>query len=343
MNTILTIIASIIIFTVLIFVHEFGHFIAAKLSNIKVLEFAIGMGPKLFSFGKGETTYSLRLLPIGGYCALEGEDSKSDDPRAFTNKPPLKRLIVLAAGAVMNVLLGFVLLNIVIGTAPQIYTPQIAHIEEGSPADVAGLKPGDIITKVDSHGTPVFKALRWELSDLDGSEKEFTVKRGGEKLKIKVSPELKNDGYLFGMEFGTADNSFFTTIKESFHETFFYSRVVIETFFDLIRGKLGIDQVSGPIGIVTEISTSVEAAAETGFEGLRSLLLLAVLITVNLGIFNLLPLPALDGGRIFFVLIELIRRKPLPPEKEGLVHMIGLIVLLAFSIFIAYKDVLKFF
>jgi len=343
MNTILTILAAILIFAVLIFVHELGHFIAAKLSDIKVHEFAIGMGPKLFSFGKGETKYSLRLLPIGGYCSLEGEDSASEDKRAFINKSPLKRLIVLAAGALMNILLGFIILNIVIGTLPTIDTTQISYVEEGSPAEAAGLMPGDKIIKIDSQGVPTYKVLKWELSDLDGSEKNFTVKRNGEKIKLHIAPELKNGGYVFGISFNETDNNFFLTVKESFHETFFYSRVVIETFIDLIRGKVGINQMSGPIGIVSEIGGAVEAAAETGYPGIMNLLLLAVLLTVNLGVFNLLPLPALDGGRILFVLIELIRRKPLPPEKEGMVHMIGLVALLLFSLFIAYMDVLKFF
>ena len=343
MNSILTILAAIIIFAVLIFVHEFGHFTAAKLLKIKVLEFAIGMGPKIFSIKKRETKYSLRLLPIGGYCALEGEDSLSDDPRAFINKSPIKRLIVLVAGAFMNIFLGFILLNFVIGTSPQIYTTGISHVEEGSPAFIAGLKEGDIITKIDSHSTPIYKILRWELSDLNGSEKEFTIKRNDEIIKINVAPILNNDRYLFGIEFAPKDNNFFVTVKESFFETFFYSRVVVETLFDLVRGKLGLDQMSGPIGIVSEIGGAVEQATQTGFEGWMNLLLLAVLLTVNLGVFNLLPLPALDGGRILFVLIEIIRRKPLPPEKEGLVHMIGLIALLAFSVFVAYMDILKFF
>ena len=185
--------------------------------------------------------------------------------------------------------------------------------------------------------------MRWELSDLNGSEKEFTIKRNDEIIKINVAPILNNDRYLFGIEFAPKDNNFFVTVKESFFETFFYSRVVVETLFDLVRGKLGLDQMSGPIGIVSEIGGAVEQATQTGFEGWMNLLLLAVLLTVNLGVFNLLPLPALDGGRILFVLIEIIRRKPLPPEKEGLVHMIGLIALLAFSVFVAYMDILKFF
>lgn len=343
MTTILTILAAIIIFAVLIFVHEFGHFIAAKLSDIKVLEFSIGMGPKLFSFKRGETKYSLRLLPIGGYCALEGENSASDDERAFINKSPLKRLFVLVSGAFMNILLGFVLLLIITSTMTQIPSTQIASVMEGSAAYEAGIKEGDIITEVNSVSTPIYKSLRFELSDIGKAETEFTIKRDGEKIKISASPALKDGAYVFGITFAPEDNNFFTTIKQSFHETFFYSRVIIETFFDLLRGRLGVEQMSGPIGIVSEIGASVTEAAKTGYVGFMNLLLLAVLLTVNLGVFNLLPIPALDGGRILFVVIELIRRKPLPPEKEGLVHTIGLIALLLFSVFIAYMDIIKFF
>lgn len=343
MTTILTILAAIIIFAVLIFVHELGHFVAAKLSDIKVHEFAIGMGPKLFSFGKGETKYSLRLLPIGGYCALEGENSASSDERAFINKSPLKRLVVLAAGAFMNILLGFVLLVIVNAAMPQIPSTQIAEVTENSAAQSAGIKEGDIILEVNSANTPIYKSLRWELSDTDGSKTNFTIKRNGKKINISVAPEFKDGAYMFGIGFAPMDNNMLLTLKQSFHETVFYSRVIIETFLDLLRGRLGVEQMSGPIGIVSEIGGAVEQAAQTGYVGFMNLLLLAVLLTVNLGVFNLLPLPALDGGRILFVLIELIRRKPLPPEKEGLVHTIGLIALLLLSVFIAYMDITKFF
>ncbi len=343
MNTLLTVLAAIIIFAVLIFVHEFGHFITAKIAKIKVHEFALGMGPRLCGFTKGETQYSIRLFPIGGYCKLEGEDTASNDARALINKPPYVRLIVLAAGAIMNILLGFALLNIAIGTQDAIITTQVAQVEEESPAALAGILPGDEIVKVDKTRTPNNSTLRWELSDLDGSEKEFTIKRNGEKLTLNITPEIKDGRYLFGMSFNAVENNFFLTIKESFHQTVFYSKVIIETFLDLLRGKLGIDQMSGPIGIVSEIGGAVESAAKTGMEGILDLLFLAVLLTVNLGVFNLLPIPALDGGRILFVLIEMIRRKPIPPEKEGLVHMIGLLALLLFSVFIAYKDILKFF
>lgn len=343
MNTLLTVIAAIIIFAVLIFVHEFGHFITAKLAKIRVHEFALGMGPRLFGFTKGETKYSVRLFPIGGYCSLEGENSASDDERALVNKPPYIRLIVLVAGAFMNILLGFALLNVTVGMQDNIITTEIAVVEEGSPAERAGLKAGDKIIEIDSKNTVINTTLRWELAELDGSEKTFTIKRDGEKQKIKIAPELQENRYIFGMSFAVVENNFFLTIKESFHETFFYSRVIIETFFDLLRGKLGVDQMSGPIGIVSEIGGAVETAVETGMEGILNLLFLTVLLTVNLGVFNLLPIPALDGGRIFFVLIEMIRRKPIPPEKEGMVHIIGLVLLLLFSIFIAYKDILKFF
>lgn len=338
-----TVIASVVIFAVVIFVHEFGHFIAAKLSGIRVHEFAIGMGPRLFGFGKGETKYSVRAFPIGGYCALEGEDSTSSDERAITNKPPLTRLFVLVSGAFMNILLGFIILNILVGMLPTVTTRQLNRIEPGSAAYEAGLEPGDTILSVNGKRTPTYKMVLWELSDMTGEPVQYEVLRSGEKKAFSITPKSKDGRYVFGISFKEIDNNFGLTIKEAFHDTLFYSRLIIETLGDLIRGKMGIDQVAGPIGIVTEINGAVTEVAQAGIKGLSQLLMLSALLTVNLGIFNLLPIPALDGGRILFVLIEIIRRKPLPPEREGLVHIIGFAALIILSVFVAYMDILKFF
>lgn len=343
MTTVWTILAAIIIFALMIFVHEFGHFAAAKLSKIKVHEFAIGMGPKLFSFGRGETKYSVRAFPIGGYCMLEGENEASSDERAFINKPAYIRLIVLVAGAFMNILLGFVLLNIVNGFSPSVTTTKIEIVEENSPAYTAGLMVGDEIIKVNSKRVSTFNELAWELGDAQKESADLFIKRDGEQKTITVFPEITEKGYRYGIRFASEKNNVFNTIKQSFRDTLFYSKVIISSLFDLIRGRLGLDQMSGPIGIVSEIGSAVNVAVESGRQGFLRLILLAVLLTVNLGVFNLLPLPALDGGRILFVLIEMIRRKPLPPEKEGMVHAVGFAALMVLSVFIAFKDVLKFF
>ncbi|MBE7040816.1 MAG: PDZ domain-containing protein [Ruminococcaceae bacterium] len=341
MTTVWTVLAAVLIFCILIFVHELGHFITAKLLKIRVHEFAIGMGPKLFGKKKGETLYSVRAFPIGGFCALEGEDTSSDDERALSNKPAWAKLIVLVAGAFMNVVLGFVLLICIFGTSDQVLVPTVSTVEQGSVAETAGVLPGDEIIRLDGDRIHIVSDLHWAKNQLTNNETELVVRRGGEKVTLSLSPEKTVDGVSLGVHLAAEDNNVFLTIKNGFYTTIFYARVVLETVVDLFRGKVGISSMSGPIGIVSEIGSAVQDTAQNGWVGFVSLLQLAVLLTINLGVFNLLPIPALDGGRIFFVLIEMIRRKPIPPEKEGIVHMIGFALLILLSLFVAYMDVLR--
>lgn len=341
MTIFLTIIAAILIFALLIFIHELGHFIMAKATGIRVLEFALGMGPKLVKFQKGETLYSIRAFPIGGFCAMEGEDTNSDDPHALNNKPAWARLLVLVAGAFMNILLGFVLLCLMIGSQPQVATTVVGNVENGSAAYEAGLRTGDEIRKIDGARTHLYDDIMWETAGKNGEETNFTVRRDGEELDIPIRPRESGGKYVYGFSGSAADNSFGLTVKNAYYGTFFYSKLIIESLFDLITGEVKITQLSGPIGIVSEIGSAVQEAVKPGGVGLLQLLNLAVLLTINLGIFNLLPIPALDGGRILFVLVEIVRRKPLPPEKEGMVHMIGFAALILLSIFIAFMDVMK--
>lgn len=343
MTALWTAVAAILIFCVLIFVHELGHFISAKLLGIRVHEFAIGMGPKLISRQKGETRYSVRLLPIGGFCALEGEDQTSADEKALSNKPAWIKLIVMAAGAFMNLLLGLLLLFCLYGTAKTIVVPEISVVETESAAEMAGLLPGDEILRLSGRRIHIAGDLYWEASRLDGEATEAVIRRSGEKQTITLFPQMTENGAVLGISLKQAENSFGLAVKSGFYSTVFYARVVLESFVDLLRGKISFSSMSGPVGIVSEISTAVQQTAETGWQGFLNLLQLTILLTINLGVFNLLPIPALDGGRIFFVLVEMIRRKPLPPEKEGLVHMIGFVLLLLFSAVIAYMDVLKLF
>ncbi len=336
-----TAIAAVLIFCVLIFVHELGHFISAKLLGIRVHEFAIGMGPKLFGRQKGETLYSVRVLPIGGYCALEGEDKSSDDERSLSNKPAWVKLIVLVAGSFMNLLLGLVLLLCVYGSSEQVAVPQVTVVAAGSIAETAGIMPGDEIITFDGDRIHIVSDLHWAISRIKGETAEVTVRRNGEKMNLSLLLGKREENAPLGLQLAVQKNNVLLTMKNGFYTTVFYAKMVIVTLFDLIRGDVGIGSMSGPIGIVSVIGDAVEETAKTGLAGFLSLLQLATLLTVNLGVFNLLPIPALDGGRIFFVLIEMIRRKPLPPEKEGLVHMIGFAILILLSLFIAYMDVLR--
>ena len=341
MNALFTIIAAIIIFAVLIFVHEFGHFIAAKSLGVKVNEFAIGMGPKLLSKQKGETLYSVRAIPIGGFCAMEGEDEATDDERSFSNKKPWKRLVILVAGAAMNILLGFILLVGICGMSEGFAEPKIEKISEDSAAEMSGLRANDEIIRANGRRVNIVEDFYWEIennTNPDGTL-ELVVKNDGEKREITVTPKETDGKKTYGILLSVSENSFFKTIENAYFKTAFYSRVVIDSLFNMIRGKIPLSQVSGPVGIVHEIGTAVEAAQSTGLEGIIRLIGLAVLLAVNLGVFNLLPLPALDGGRILFVLIEMIRRKPIPKEKEAVVHFVGIVLLLGLSVIIAFKDI----
>lgn len=343
MTTVWTVVAAALVFCILIFVHELGHFLAAKALGIRVHEFAIGMGPKLFAHQKGETLYSIRLLPVGGFCALEGEDSTSADERALSNKPAWVKLIVLAAGAFMNLLLGLVLLFWIYGTAQSVVVPQIATVEAGSAAETVGLRVGDEVLRLNGRRVHIAGDLYWAKSKLTGDVTEICIRRGNERLTLDITPDQTDGGLSLGIRLAQADNSFGLTVKNSFYGTVFYARVVLDTLVDLLRGRVAVSSMSGPIGIVSEISSAVQETAQTGWAGFLNLLQLTVLLTINLGVFNLLPIPALDGGRIFFVLIEMVRRKPLPPEKEGVVHMIGFALLILLSLFVAYMDVLRLF
>lgn len=342
MTMILTILAAIIIFALLIFIHELGHFIAAKATGIRVLEFAIGMGPKLFGRKKGDTLYSIRAVPIGGFCAMEGEDSDSSDPKAINNKPAWQRLLVLAAGAFMNILLGFILLIVMTAQGEQVVTNTVASVQPGTAAYDSGLAAGDEIIKMAGSRTPIAAEITWAAQRRGGAETEFVIRRNGEKQTLSIQPREADGKFQYGFTLATADNSFGETMKTAWHGTFFYSKLIVGSLVDLFRGEVKVTELSGPIGIVSEIGSAVQETAKTGLPGLLNLINLAVLLTINLGIFNLLPLPALDGGRILFVLVEMIRRKPLPPEKEGMVHFVGFALLILLSIAIAVMDIMKF-
>ncbi len=347
---ILTIIAAILVFGVLIAVHEAGHLMAAKAVGVTVHEFAIGMGPKLFSFTKDGTRYSLRLLPIGGYCSMEGEDEQSENLGALCNKSVGARLLVMVSGALMNILLGFILYIILCAnTGNLVTTNTIAEVLPNTAAEEAGFLTGDEIVAINGNRVHIPADLQFEMMKANYEEMEVTLKREGKKLTRTITPRLEtvegvdNEGnpvtaqrYLFGYHMKQEKNTFFTVLERAFFNCFLTVRMVLYSFISLFQGQVALSDMSGPVGIVNEIGKSAQA-------GILSLLSLAALIAVNLGVFNLLPFPALDGGRVFFLFIELIRRKPIPPEKEGLVHAIGMGLLLLLMAAVTYQDIVKLF
>lgn len=337
MTGILTVICVILIFGLIIFIHEFGHFITAKLFGVTVHEFAIGMGPKLFGKQKGDTLYSVRLIPMGGYVKMEGEDEDSESEGAFSKKKPWQRFIILFAGAFMNLVLGLSLLVMYNNIDPQltaIPTMEVVALQEGMGAESAGILPGDTILKVD--GSRVYTHLDMNLA-LDGKESvSVLVNRSGEKLNFSVPITVVDNRPLLGFTRATREKNFWNLLSYSYWETFSIVKMTYQSFFGMFTGSVSVDQMSGPVGIVTEIGSAVKS-------GFLNVLFMALLISLNLGVVNLLPLPALDGGRIVFVLWEMITRRKVKPEHEGIIHFIGFVLLIVFMLYITKNDIVRLF
>lgn len=334
------IIISIIVLGVLIIFHEFGHFIVAKLSNIKVEEFSVGMGPKLLGFKKGETVYSIRLFPMGGYCKMLGEDESSDDTKAYSNKSIPVRFAVLAAGPFMNFLLA-VLIFVIMGFITVTPIPVVQSVIPDYPAAAAGIMPGDVILKVGDYNIKTWEDLQAAVSKSVNRPVLLEVKRGEKLLYIKLTPiyDAKNKKPMIGIspkgKIGyNYKASLITNIKNSIVQSGHITWMMLTSLLGLITGRVSVNEFMGPVGIVNVVGE----AAKSGF---YSLLGLTSLISLNLAIINLLPIPALDGSRLMFLIIEAIRRKPIDREKEGLVHFIGFVFLILFMIFMTYKDILR--
>ena len=364
--SIVNIILSIVILGVMVTIHEFGHFFVAKLSGIRVNKFAIGMGPRIFKFTKGDTEYSLRLLPIGGFCAMEGEDDESSDSGAFRNKPVANRIGVIAAGPIMNLILGFVVAIVMTCTSSQILSCSIAGFGLNSTSDKTGLQVGDEIIKMD--GTRIFTTsdISYKLSNSSDGVFDLVVKRDGEKIhlddvtfqssyyyhiakdengkeyyeKFETKEEYTGQDelkyYTTNVDFrvSTEDKTVINVVDNSFKTTLSLSRFIWMSLVDLIKGEYKVNDLSGPVGIVQVVGT-------VRSYGISELLYLVCMLTLNLGIFNLLPLPALDGGRLIFLIIEAIRKKPVPAEKEGMVHFVGMALLMILMVIVTISDIKK--
>lgn len=324
-------------FLAVIIIHEFGHFISAKLLGVKVNEFAVGFGPKLFSKKLGETVYRANLIPLGGYCAMEGEDEGSGDPRAFCNKPAWRRFIIVVMGATFNLLLGFVLIAVVLAPEKRFTTTVIADFSENASSEQSGLMKNDKILYVDGRKIFTTYDLSYAFTNVKDGTVDMTVLRSGKEtdlkaVKFETAEEsgisyIKVDFVVYGKE-----KTFLSFISETFSTGISYCAVIWRSLIDLISGKYGISAVSGPVGVTVAIGSVAK-------QNLKNLLPIAALITINLGIFNLLPIPALDGGRLMFIVIEMITRKKVPQKYESLVHTVGFILLIGFMLLITAKDI----
>lgn len=345
------IIIAIIIFGVLIAIHEFGHFTAAKLCGVKVEEFAIGMGPALFKKQKGETVYALRILPIGGFCAMAGEDEESDDPRAFTNQGFWKKFVILCAGSFMNLVLGIVLILIMYAGAQAFVTPTIDHFMDGCPYEgTEAMQAGDTFYSIDGQRIYLVSDVSSFLMRGDGVY-DIVMLRDGEKVELKdfalttkTYAEYANDGPKYGFVFGYTEATFGTKLEYTWNTTLEFSRLVWLGLGDLINGKVGLKDMSGPVGIV-DMMNEVGQQAESTKAAADNLLYISAFIAVNLAIMNMLPIPALDGGRVFLmivtVIIEAVSRKKLDPKYEGYIHLGGMVLLLGLMALVMYNDITK--
>ena len=435
MSNITSIIVALLVFSVIVLIHELGHFLLAKKNGIAVTEFSLGMGPRIFSHQGKETRYSIKVFPLGGSCMMVGEDEQSDDPNAFNKKGVWARISVIAAGPIFNFILAFVLALFVIGIAG-IDESYVTQVTKGYPAAEAGLQPGDVITKINGknidiardidvyyqfhplqegedvtieylhngekreatltpkeytqymlgvtrttdqspakfsevsdnsaaaeaglkggdtiksingYETPTGEALTKYFNEYPITDEPLIIvyERDGKEATTTVTPKAVNTYLSLGFNYNPgARNGEITNplkvIKYSFVEVKFWIKTTVGSIGQLVTGKLSKDDISGPVGMFDMIGDSYQQAASIGMKyAFLQVAYMIILLSANLGVMNLLPLPALDGGRLVFLLIELVRGKPVDPEKEGLVHMIGFIALMLLMVFVFYNDIMR--
>ena len=330
----MTAIYAMILFVLLIFPHELGHFIVAKAVGVKVNEFAFGMGPALFQKQGEETLYSIRLIPIGGYCAMEGENEESDNPRSFNNKPGWAKITVLAAGAAMNVLIAILALTIVAGVVGN-PTTTIEKVEPDSPAYVSGLLPDDTIVAIDDRQIKDWKDVGAAIA-ASPDQVKVTVERDGQSENLQITPKQADDGrYIIGITAKVSHNPV-TAAVNGVKSTWNMTIMMFQSLYMLVSGDVPASDIAGPVGIVSMVS-------DTTSYGWYYFVTLVALMSINLAILNLLPFPALDGGRILFVFIRKITGKMISDDLEGIIHMIGMLLLLALMIFATWNDIVRLF
>ncbi len=340
MNTVITILVALLIFGILIISHEFGHFIAARKCGVEVEEFSAGMGPLLLQKKTEKTAYSLRLFPIGGFCRMKGEDDESDTPEAgsLNAASPIKRIIILAAGATMNFIVAVLIFFALFCISGTDATNTIGSFADISPAREAGIEVGDTVTAINGSEIKTWEDVTGAIRGGDGSILKITVKKAdGSLVSYDVEPyySAEEDAYLVGISPKVTTN-IFKAMGTAFSMLGYMIAAIWNVFVGLFRGEVGLEAFSGPIGATVVIGQYIP-------QGLIYILSIAGSISVSLGFFNLLPIPALDGSRILFAFIELIKGSPVNRKLEGRIHFIGFAVLIVFALFIAYRDIITFF
>lgn len=319
----------------MIFPHELGHFIAAKKMGVQVNEFAFGMGPTIWKKQRGETLHSIRLLPIGGFCAMEGEDESSEEPRAFSNKKPWQKIVILASGSLMNVICAILIMTIMLGTMG-FTTTVIGEITPGSPAEAAGIMQGDVIKSIDGAAIEKWNDISGAVSESQGKELSILIQRGKSEKTVQLTPEvLENGNHMIGIVSKLSHNPF-KAVVEGAKSTWNMTVMMFDSLGELITGKVGAENLSGPVGMVQMVS-------QTSQYGLWYYAFLTSLICMNLAIINMLPLPALDGGRILFALYTMITGKAVSQKIEGAIHLVGMALLFGLMIYVTLNDVTRIF
>ena len=338
------IILAILIFGFIVAFHEFGHFIVAKINHIQVFDFSIGFGPSIIHKTVGETTYNLRIIPLGGMCQM-GEDSAEGERGNFNDKPVWARMLVIFAGPFFNFILAFVISVILVGMTGY-DKPVIGKVMDGYPAQEAGIRAGDEFLSLNGRRIHLWREISLNNAMHPGETVEVVYMRDGEKKTAVITPAKEEDGsYLLGVspteEFYTRANPV-TALRYGYYEVAYSVRSTIDGLKMLLYRKIGLDQLSGPVGIGSIVNDSYQESKAYGARAVvMTMLSLAILLSANLGVMNLLPIPALDGGRLLFLIIEAVRRRRIPPEKEGLVHLAGMGLLLILMGFVMYNDIIK--
>lgn len=339
-----TAILVIILFCVMIFPHELGHFIAARRMGVKVNEFAFGMGPAIWRKQGEETLYSIRLLPVGGFCAMEGEDGsegESHDPRAFNNKKPWQKIVILAAGSFMNIVCAVVIMSLVVGILG-FTTTTIDKVEEGYPAELAGIMSGDKIIRIDDVEIKEWYEVSYEIQEAKGSEMSVVVKRDGETHTLNITPLLQEGvdaegnpvkGYVLGVTCKVSHNPI-KALGAGARATWNMTVTLVDALKQMTTGEASVEDLSGPVGMVTLVNQTTEY-------GFWYYGYLTAFICLNLAVMNMLPLPALDGGRILFALYTAITGKAVSEKVEGIIHFAGMMVLFALMIYVTFNDIIK--
>lgn len=351
MTVFITIILFIIIFSTIVVSHEFGHFILAKANGIRVLEFAVGMGPTILAFQKGETKYSLKLLPFGGACMFDGEDGlnmeegRAPEEGSFLAANVWSRISCVAAGPIFNFILAFLFSLVIVGYCGT-DLPVLNEVTAGGAAEAAGLESGDVIKEINGENIHLYREISLISMINRGESMEIVYERNGQKYETTLQPLYDETAgrYYMGI-YGAGQYekcSGFRLIQYSAYEVQYWMRATLKSLVMMLQGNVKKDDISGPVGIAQIVGETYEETKDYGISSVvLSMMNIAVLLSVNLGVLNLLPLPALDGGRLVFMLIEVIRGKPVPPDKEGMVHFIGLVIFMILMVLVMYNDIMR--